>query len=143
MPRIVNPSASNWTRITVVLPVNTQSEINACLDCRNELDNLCDVFTYNANFRMFVKYYQPNDPSLPRYVSEYVCIQSGDINLPMTDIKFYLAMLNFEVHALQNYKIRGAPIHGEIWITASVIHKISSGSPLAELNAVASQAKVS
>lgn len=117
---------SDWTRITVLLPVNTQPERNACASCWADLHALCNVVTYNSDPTIFVKYYKVTDPNIPAaWLFDDICIVSGDINLSITDPVLPSCLLVFEMAARNYYEHEGSP-QGEIWITASVIHKLSS-----------------
>ena len=121
-----DPCLSDWTRITVLLPANNTAELRACVASCSELDKLCDVFVYNPAPHFSVRYYRNSDPNIPvPWLSDYVCVTSGDVNLPIMDQRLQNGLLLFQLEALQYYKYYGVG-YKEIWITATIIHKVSS-----------------
>lgn len=129
MPSEFDPCLSSWTRITVLLPFNNRPERNACASCYAELRGLCNVLTYNSSRTTFVRYYKnPYQHINPaQWIFDDICIVSGDINLPIDHPDLLAFLRLFELNALSYYESQKVP-QLEIWITASVIHKLSSVS---------------
>src|SRR4051794_34903819 len=111
MKTISNCCDSAWTRIVVLLPVNTQAERNACASCRATLfAHYCDELTFNRHPNTFVRYYPNTNPAIPlAWIFDDVCMVTGDINLAIIDPKLQAIMLLFQVDALNHYEREGVP----------------------------------
>ncbi len=124
-PLAVDPCISEWTRITVLLPLNNRAERAACASCRKDLNQLCHIMTFESQPTVFVRYFRNHNPNIPfPWLWDDISVVSGDINLAITNPRLHLKLLLFETRALSYYQQEGRS-QREIWITASVIHKMS------------------
>jgi hypothetical protein len=101
----VDPCVSEWTRITVLLPVNNWAERAACASCRKDLNQLCNIMTFDVQPRVFVRYFKNRNPNIPfPWLWDDISVISGDINFEITDPNLHLKLLLFETRALNYYQ---------------------------------------
>jgi hypothetical protein len=109
---------SNWTRVTIFLPVNVPAELRARLECHRTIRMHYTWFAFSSTP------YSGHDVSVaPKGIQKY-CVVTIDVNRGIDDPMFKQDLNNLNLKCLHHYAVcRCAP--KEIRMTATAMQRRS------------------